>query len=204
MNVCRLSLLHTQTSYFSDFSALWVHSYISVHWPLLTSITCSLLQRLKMASTGPTGSTSCSIFTQFRRIIAASDVEVAMTIPGQSRSLMCLSRWTSCRHLSVKHSHSITGMTADLLRPFMFVQDGTADSRNRCVQTASAAQPLQSNGRLTRAIASHGSRVSRLSAVTSGQGQTARSQTQKVGCGDPCEQQWTATVPVSLSLLCTG
>lgn len=61
--------------------------------------TCALLQRRRMASTGGRGSTSCSIFTQFRRIIAASVVEVAMTIPGQSRSLMCLSKCTCWRHL---------------------------------------------------------------------------------------------------------
>lgn len=61
--------------------------------------TCVLLQRRRMASTGGRGSTSCSIFTQFRRIIAASVVEVAMTIPGQSRSLMCLSKCTCWRHL---------------------------------------------------------------------------------------------------------
>lgn len=58
-----------------------------------------------MASTGGRGSTSCSIFTQFRRIIAASVVEVAMTMPGQSNSLMCLSKCTSWRHLkSIKVS----------------------------------------------------------------------------------------------------
>lgn len=61
--------------------------------------TCVLLQRRRMASTGGRGSTSCSIFTQFRRIIAASVVEVAMTMPGQSRSLMCLSKCTCWRHL---------------------------------------------------------------------------------------------------------
>lgn len=61
--------------------------------------TCILLQRRRMASTGGRGSTSCSIFTQFRRIMAASVVEVAMTMPGQSRSLMCLSKCTCWRHL---------------------------------------------------------------------------------------------------------
>lgn len=61
--------------------------------------TCALLQRRRMASTGGRGSTSCSIFTQLRRIIAASVVEVAITIPGQSRSLICLSRCTCWRHL---------------------------------------------------------------------------------------------------------
>ncbi len=65
----------------------------------MTWRTCSLLQRRRMASTGGRGSTSCSIFTQLRRIIAASVVEVAMTMPGQSRSLMCLSKCTSWRHL---------------------------------------------------------------------------------------------------------
>lgn len=66
---------------------------------LETLHTCILLQRRRMASTGGRGSTSCSIFTQFRRIIAASVVEVAMTMPGQSRSLMCLSKCTCWRHL---------------------------------------------------------------------------------------------------------
>lgn len=66
---------------------------------LVTSHTCALLQRRRMASTGGSGSTSCSIFTQLRRIIAASLVDVAMTMPGQSRSLMCLSKCTSWRHL---------------------------------------------------------------------------------------------------------
>lgn len=61
--------------------------------------TCILLQRRRMASTGGRGSTSCSIFTQLRRIMAASVVEVAMTMPGQSRSLMCLSKCTCWRHL---------------------------------------------------------------------------------------------------------
>lgn len=66
--------------------------------------TCVLLQRRRMASTGGRGSTSCSIFTQFRRIIAASVVEVAMTIPGQSRSFMCLSKCTCWRHLKSNKS----------------------------------------------------------------------------------------------------
>lgn len=67
--------------------------------------TCALLQRRRMASTGGRGSTSCSIFTQLRRIIAASDVEVAMTMPGQSRSFMCLSKCTSWRHLKITRTH---------------------------------------------------------------------------------------------------
>lgn len=71
--------------------------------------TCALLQRRRMASTGGRGSTSCSIFTQLRRIIAASVVEVAMTMPGQSSSLMCLSKCTCWRHLKSNKLISKTG-----------------------------------------------------------------------------------------------
>lgn len=86
---------------FSSLCILWkdsLHTEMESR-ELVTSHTCALLQRRRMASTGGSGSTSCSIFTQLRRIIAASLVDVAMTMPGQSRSLMCLSKCTSWRHL---------------------------------------------------------------------------------------------------------
>jgi hypothetical protein len=59
-------------------------------------ILVTFLQRVRMASTGPTVSSICSIFTQFLKTTSGFELSAAKTIPGVSNNFTCLSNCTSC------------------------------------------------------------------------------------------------------------